>query len=64
MLRVAVSHYKVACSDRTGNQKCARLNAVGIDAIVRTMQTRYAVHLDHGATGSLNPGAHRAEQRC
>ena len=38
MRRIAVGHDQVAAGDGAGDQKCSRLDAVGIDAVARAMQ--------------------------
>ena len=62
MRGVAVGDDEVATGDGTGNEECSRLNAVGIDAVVRAVEAGDALDGDGGGARSLNVRAHGGEQ--
>ena len=63
MSRIAVGHNQIAAGDCAGNQKCSRLDAVGIDAVARAMQAGHALHANRRCARAFNLRAHRGQQR-
>ena len=63
MRRLAIGHHQVAAADSAGHQKCPRLDAVGIDAVLGAVQLAHALHPDRRRAGALDIRAHGHQQR-
>ena len=61
--RIAVGHGQIAAGDGAGDQKCSRLDAVGVDAVARAVQAGHAAHADGGGARAFDLRAHGGEQR-
>src|ERR1019366_6112860 len=62
MRGVAAIDVQIAAGDGAGEEECARLDAVGIDAVARAVESGDALDLDGGRAGAFNLCAHGDEQ--
>ena len=63
MLRVAGVDVQVATGDGAGDEEGAGLDAVGVDAVTRSVELGNALDLDGGGACALDLRSHGVEQR-
>src|SRR6185369_16525225 len=64
MIRIAIGNGEIASCDCAGNEKCSSFDALGIDAVVGTVEAGDSLHANGGGAGSLDLRAHGGEQGC
>ena len=62
MMRLAVGQHQLAASDRAGDEKGARFDAVGDNGMRGAVKLFHALHADRGRAGAFDLRAHLHEQ--